>query len=281
MTDAVRPDEPPADQRGVVDDPPSEARFGAVDPDRLAAARRLVAEARRIVVLTGAGISTDSGIPDFRGPDGIWTRDPEAEKLATIGVYRRDPAVRRRAWQRRLDTAMWSRRPNAGHLALVDLERTGRLDLLVTQNVDGLHRAAGTDVERLVEVHGNVREVVCLSCGERTTMADAAARVDAGEDDPPCRACGGILKPAVVFFGENLDPADLRRAFGAAERCDLFLVVGSSLAVYPINEAATVARDAGARLVILNGEPTPFDRRADVVLRGSISDALPALVGDT
>lgn len=271
MPDADHLDDPPA--------VPPAPRFGAVDPDRLAAARRLVAEARHVVVLTGAGISTDSGIPDFRGPDGIWTRDPEAEKLATISVYRRDSAVRRRAWQRRLDTAMWSRRPNAGHLALVDLERAGRLELLVTQNVDGLHRAAGTDPDRLVEVHGNVREVVCLACGDRTTMAEAAARVDEGEDDPPCRACGGILKPAVVFFGENLDADDLRRAFRAAETCDLFLVVGSSLAVYPINETAAAAVDAGARLVILNGEPTPFDRRADVVLRGSISEALPALVG--
>jgi NAD-dependent deacetylase len=248
-------------------------------PVELAQGRYLLAAARRIVVLTGAGISTDSGIPDFRGPNGLWTKNPEAEKLATIGVYRSDPDARRRAWAKRLDTAMWQRRPNPGHLALVDLEAEGRLELVITQNVDGLHRAAGTDPDRLVEVHGNVREVVCLTCGDRTPMPDTAARVEAGEQDPPCVECGGILKPAVVFFGEGLDPDDLERAFAAAEACDLFLVVGSSLTVYPINETVTAAVAAGAQLVIVNGEPTPFDRAADVVLRGAISEVLPTIVG--
>ncbi|MEZ5143823.1 MAG: Sir2 family NAD-dependent protein deacetylase [Acidimicrobiales bacterium] len=198
-----------------------------------------------------------------------------------MDAYRSDPDIRRRAWRRRLDTAMWSRKPNPGHLALVDLERQGGLDLLVTQNVDGLHRAAGTDPERLVEVHGNVREVVCLSCRDRLPMAVVAVRVDAGEEDPPCLVCGGILKPAVVFFGESLDPVDLERAFAASERCDLFLVVGSSLTVYPINETAGTAVGAGARLVIVNAEPTPFDRFADVVLRGSISHVLPEIVASS
>lgn len=263
------PDEPAA---------PASPPPPAPDPALVAEARALVAASRRIAVLTGAGISTDSGIPDFRGPDGVWTRNPAAEKLANISAYRNDPDVRRAAWSRRLDTAMWRRRPNPGHLALVDLERSGRLELLITQNVDGLHRAAGTDVDRLVEVHGNVREVACLSCGTRWPMAEIAARVDAGEDDPPCEVCGGILKPAVVFFGENLDEGDLHRAFAAAEDCDLFLAVGSSLAVYPINETVPTAVTKGAALVIVNAEPTPFDQWADVVLRSSISETLPLLV---
>lgn len=272
---------PPGTGAGVdsLGEGPDPIGIDSVDADDLARARALVASARRIAVLTGAGISTDSGIPDFRGPNGLWTRNPEAEKLATIGVYRSDPDVRRRAWAKRLDTAMWRRRPNPGHLALVDLEAQGRLELVITQNVDGLHRSAGTDPDRLVEVHGNVREVECLSCGARTAMADTAARVEAGEADPSCLVCGGILKPAVVFFGEGLDPADLERAFAAAEACDLFLAVGTSLTVYPINETVPAAVAAGARLVIVNAEPTPFDRVADVVLRGSISAVLPSVVG--
>jgi len=246
----------------------------------LDAAQELLRQSRRVVVLTGAGISTDSGIPDFRGPEGLWTKDPEAEKLANISVYRRDPDVRKRAWRRRLESSMWSRRPNAGHQALVDLQRSGRLSLLITQNIDGLHRAAGTDPALLVEAHGNVREIVCLSCDRRFPTAEIAQRVDNGEEDPSCEVCDGILKPAVVFFGENLDPRDLERSFAASESCDLFVAVGTSLAVYPINETVTMAREAGARIVIINGEPTMFDRIADVVLRTSISVVLPALVED-
>lgn len=248
------------------------------DPGALTRARALVERSRRIVVLTGAGISTDSGIPDFRGPDGLWTRDPEAEKLATISVYRRDPQVRERAWARRLDTKIWRREPNAGHRALVDLEATGRLDLLVTQNVDGLHRTAGTSPERLVEIHGNVREITCLACGDRQPPDPVITRVEAGEADPPCERCGGILKPAVVFFGESLDGDDLERAFTAAEAADLVLAVGTSLQVYPIAELVPLALRAAVPVVIVNGEPTPFDHRADVVVQAGISAVLPALV---
>jgi NAD-dependent deacetylase len=247
--------------------------------DAVERARELVARSERVTVLTGAGISTDSGIPDFRGPNGVWTKNPEAEKLATIDVYLSDAEVRRRAWRRRLDTAMWARQPNPGHHALVDLERQGKLHLLITQNVDGLHLAAGTSPDLLVEVHGNAREVHCVSCGKRGSIHEVIVRVEAGEEDPDCRSCGGILKPAVVFFGEGLDPEDLDRAFTAAESCDLFLAVGTSLAVYPINETVSAALRRGASLVIVNAEPTPFDRYADVVVPGSISEVLPEIVG--
>ena len=160
----------------------------------LSAVRSWIEAARRLVVLTGAGISTESGIPDFRGPQGVWTRNPEAEKQSTIQHYVADPEVRRRAWQSRLDSPAWGAQPNAGHRALVALERRGKLDTLITQNIDGLHQAAGSSPERVVEVHGTMREVVCLACGERAPMERALARVRAGEEDPPCRTCGGILK---------------------------------------------------------------------------------------
>jgi NAD-dependent deacetylase len=238
----------------------------------------LIAGARRIVVLTGAGISTDSGIPDFRGPDGVWTKNPGAEKTATLAHYVSDPDVRRRAWRMRLESGMWAARPNEGHRALVALERAGRLHTLITQNVDGLHQVAGSDPRLVVEVHGTVHEVVCLACDDRAPMTRALDRVRAGEADPPCRRCGGILKSATVSFGQNLVEADLDRAFSAAEQCDLFLAVGTSLGVYPIAHAVSAALDAGAALVIVNNEPTPFDHQADAVVRASISEVLPRLV---
>lgn len=247
-------------------------------PEQLDEARALLASAGRVVVLTGAGISTDSGIPDFRGPDGLWTKNPEAEKLATIDHYLADPETRRRSWRWRMDSGLLGREPNAGHLALVDLEHAGHLDLLVTQNVDGLHHAAGNDPARIVEVHGTVRDAVCVSCRWRGPIGPVIDRVRAGEDDPPCERCGGILKTATVMFGEHLDPTDLERAFTAAEGCDVFVAVGTSLGVYPIAETVPLALRAGADLVIVNAEPTPFDPYAAVVLRGSISQVLPAMV---
>ena len=243
------------------------------------AARGLIDASRRIVVLTGAGISTESGIPDFRGPQGVWTRDPKAEKMATIQHYVADPEVRRRAWQSRLESPAWTAEPNAGHRALVFLERRGTLDTLITQNVDGLHVKAGSDPARIVEIHGTMREVVCLSCNERAPMERALARVRAGEADPACRSCGGILKSATISFGQALVREDLARAQRAAERCDLLLAVGTTLAVFPIAGVVPVAKEAGARLIILNAEPTAMDDLADVVLRGSIGQVLPRLVG--
>ncbi|HZF07039.1 MAG TPA: NAD-dependent deacylase [Patescibacteria group bacterium] len=234
--------------------------------------------ARRIVVLTGAGISTDSGIPDFRGPQGVWTRNPEAEKMATIQHYVADPEVRKRSWKSRLDSPALGAEPNAGHKALVALEQRGTLDTLITQNIDGLHQKAGSSPARVIEIHGTAREVVCLQCGERAPMERALARVRAGEADPPCRTCGGILKSATISFGQGLVQDDLRRAGDAAQRCDLMLAIGTKLSVYPIAGVVPVAKEAGARVVIVNAEPTEMDALADAVLRGSISALLPRLV---
>ncbi len=247
--------------------------------DAVAAARRLVASARRVVALTGAGISTDSGIPDFRGPEGLWTKDPGAERRATLDAYVRDPEVRRRAWRTRLEALAASAEPNAGHRALVSLERQGKLDTLVTQNVDGLHQRAGSDPERVVEVHGTVRDVVCLACGDRHPAAEALERVRSGEEDPACLRCGGLLKTATISFGQALVAADLVRAEQAARRCDLLLAVGTTLAVHPAAGLVPLASDHGATVVIVNAEPTPYDRVADVVVRTPIGEALPAIVG--
>jgi NAD-dependent deacetylase len=233
--------------------------------------------ARRVTVLTGAGISTDSGIPDYRGPNGLWTRDPAAEKLVTLSYYVADPEIRRRAWLMRRDTAP-DVRPNAGHAALVDLERQGRLRALLTQNVDGLHQAAGSSPDLVVELHGTVHAVECLACGDRTTMAEALARVAAGEPDPACRVCGGILKSATVSFGQALDPGVVAAAAEAATDCDVFLAVGTSLQVWPVAGLTEIAAAHGARIAIVNAEPTPFDDLADLVVREPIGTALPRLL---
>ncbi len=240
--------------------------------------RRWVADARRIVVLTGAGISTESGIPDFRGPNGLWTRDPEAEKLSDIRYYLADPGVRRQAWQKRLSNPAWTAQPNAGHRAIADLERRGKLHALITQNIDGLHQKAGNTDERVIEVHGTMREVLCWDCGWRAPMPPVLDRVRAGEEDPACVACGGILKSATILFGEGLSPGIMERATQAATEADLLIAIGSSLQVYPVAGVVPAAKSAGARLVILNAEPTPFDRIADAVLHQSIGQTLPILV---
>ncbi len=237
-----------------------------------------IRDSRNLLVLTGAGISTDSGIPDFRGPNGVWTKDPKAERLSNIRYYMADPEVRVQSWRQRLNHPAWSASPNSGHLALVELERKGHLQALVTQNIDGLHLIAGSAPAITVEIHGTMREVVCMSCGERAPMEGALARVRAGEDDPPCRGCGGILKSATISFGQNLVAGDLTRARAAAETCDFCLAVGSSLGVYPAAALPSIAQAAGARLVIINAEATPFDRDADEVFHEPIGAVLPALV---
>lgn len=238
----------------------------------------LLSAARRIVVLTGAGISTDSGIPDFRGPDGLWTKDPAAERASHIDTYLADAEVRRRSWRARRASPAWRAEPNAGHRALVELERTGRLACLLTQNIDGLHQMAGSDPGLVVEVHGTVRETGCLSCGVRTATESVLARVDAGDDDPRCERCGGILKSATISFGQQLRSDDLLRAEAAARGCDLLLAVGSTLSVYPIADVVPLAAAAGASIAIVNGSPTAMDDLADVVVRGSISEVLVAAV---
>lgn len=234
--------------------------------------------ARSVVALTGAGISTESGIPDFRGPQGLWTKDPKAEKLSNLHHYMNDPEVRVASWQARLVHPAWTAEPNAGHRALAELERKGRLDTLVTQNIDGLHQKAGSAPERVIEIHGTVREVVCMACGERAPMERALERVRAGEADPPCRSCGGILKSATISFGQSLVAEDLIRAEKAAADSDLFLALGTTLTVYPVAYLPQAALDAGARLIIVNAQPTPFDDVADAVLRGNLGDVLPRLV---
>ena len=248
-------------------------------PEPLGPARDLVAGARSVAVLTGAGISTDSGIPDFRGPNGLWTRDPEAEKRSTIQHYLAEPEVRRRAWQVRLESEMWEARPNAGHVALAELHHQGRLHTLVTQNIDGLHVASGVPESSVVEVHGTVHRYECVGCGARGPMDDALARVRAGEADPPCGLCGGILKSATVMFGQSLDPVALERAERAAVEADVLLAVGTSLSVYPVAGMVPIALRVGRPVVIVNAEPTPFDEHAAVV-RGSASEVLPRLIAE-
>ena len=249
-----------------------------LDEVAVEAARAQIRRACKVTVLTGAGISTDSGIPDFRGPQGVWTKDPDAEKVSDIRHYvaRRD--LRVRAWQGRLRWSDSTPQPNPGHLALVELERQGRLHALITQNVDGLHQAAGSDPGRVVEVHGTVRDVTCLDCGWRGPAEPTLERVRSGEEDPECTGCGGMLKSATISFGQSLVAADLERAMAAAAEADLFLAVGSTLSVYPIAGATDIALRAGATLVIVNAEPTGYDADAAVVVTGSISEALPRIV---
>lgn len=246
--------------------------------DDLLTATALVARSQRIVALTGAGISTESGIPDFRGPNGLWTKNPKAEKLSDIRYYMADPEVRRLAWQERLAHPAWSARPNAGHMALVELERSGRLHALITQNIDGLHQVAGNSPEKVVEVHGTIHQVMCMHCDWRGPMQATLDRVRAGEDDPPCRACGGILKSGTISFGQSLVPQVIDRAMRAAEEADLLLAIGSSLSVYPVAGVVPLAKSAGARIIILNAQPTPMDQLADLVLRSAIGEALPEMV---
>jgi NAD-dependent deacetylase len=238
-----------------------------------------VEAARRVVVLTGAGISTDSGIPDFRGPQGVWTRDPQAEKLSDIRYYIADPELRRKSWQIRLSHPALMAQPNSGHAAIVRLERRGKLHALITQNVDGLHQRAGNAAGRVIEVHGTIHQAMCLGCGWRGPMLPVLERVHAGEADPPCEACGGILKSDTISFGQALVPEVIARAMRSAAEADLFISIGTSLQVYPIAGAVPAAKSAGARVVIVNAEPTPFDDIADAVFSSPIAAILPRLLG--
>ena len=249
------------------------------EADILQQVRTWIAAAERVVALTGAGISTDSGIPDFRGPQGVWTRNPAAEKLSDIRHYVADREVRKASWQGRLDHPAWTARPNAGHRALAALEARGKLHALVTQNIDGLHLAAGHSRDKVIEVHGNVRAAVCLSCGWKGPMQAVLARVRAGEEDPPCEACSGILKSDTISFGQALVPEVIGRALAVAREADLLLAVGTTLQVYPVANAVPLAREAGARVVIVNAQPTQFDALADAVIRVPIAEALPAICG--
>ncbi|MEV6880519.1 Sir2 family NAD-dependent protein deacetylase [Streptomyces sp. NPDC051135] len=231
-----------------------------------------------VAILSGAGVSTDSGIPDYRGPNGLWRRDPEAEKLVTYEYYMGDPEIRRRSWRMRRDTAALHAEPNAAHRAVAELERRGVPVRVITQNVDGLHQRAGISARKALELHGSARACVCTACGARGPMADALARIDAGVDDPPCLECGGILKPATVMFGERLDPVVLGEAVAVSKACQVFVAVGTSLQVEPAAGLAGVAVGHGARLVVVNAEPTPYDDLAAEVVREPIGTALPGLL---
>ncbi|MFD8423095.1 NAD-dependent deacetylase [Streptomyces sp. NPDC059466] len=231
-----------------------------------------------VAILSGAGISTDSGIPDYRGPNGLWRKDPEAEKLVTYEYYMGDPEIRRRSWQMRRTNWALQAEPNAAHLAVAELERSGTPVRVITQNVDGLHQLAGMPARKVLELHGTARKFVCTTCQARGPMEDVLARVEAGEDDPPCLECGGILKSATVMFGERLDPVVLGEAAAVTKASQVFIAVGSSLQVHPAAGLAGVAADHGARLIIVNAEPTPYDDRAEQVVREPIGTALPELL---
>ena len=234
--------------------------------------------ASQVTVLSGAGISTESGIPDFRGPQGLWTRNPAAQAMFTLDNYLADPAVRELAWRNRLTHPAWEARPNAGHRALVALERSGRLRAIVTQNIDGLHQRAGNDPARVIEIHGTLFDVECLSCGRSTSMRDNLDRVESGEPDPACLVCGGIQKAATISFGQALKVDVLRAAQRAAQQCEVLLAVGTTLQVQPAAGLAEIAVAAGARLVIVNRDPTPYDDLASALLREPIGETLPRLV---
>lgn len=245
--------------------------------DTFEVAAGLMAAAGRITVLTGAGVSTESGIPDFRGPNGLWTTQPQTQRLFSLAAYRDDPQLRRESWRRRAEHPAWHARPNAAHHALVALQHQHRLLALLTQNIDGLHQRAGSDPALVVELHGTLAQTMCLSCDARGPMAQALRRVRAGELDPPCLVCGGVLKSATISFGQRLDPGVLRRAAAAAANCDLMLAAGTSLSVQPAAGLVGRAAAAGAIVVICNDAPTPYDPVAAAVVRGRLGEVLPRL----
>ena len=241
--------------------------------ERLAA---LIAGADHLVVVTGAGISTESGIPDFRSPGGIWNR----YRPIDYQTFLASDEGKREYWRRGRNTytVIRAARPNAAHLALTELERLGKLRLLITQNIDGLHTAAGASPERLVELHGTAHRVYCMACGTQVTRDEISSRLDAGEAIPACSRCGGTLRAATVAFGEPLPPAPWRLALAGARRSDLFLVIGSSLVVNPAAQLPLAAVDAGAYLAIVNRTPTPLDDRAPLLLRGAAGVIMPRVM---
>ncbi|MDR0416712.1 MAG: Sir2 family NAD-dependent protein deacetylase [Propionibacteriaceae bacterium] len=243
----------------------------------LARARALLAAAKAVVALTGAGISTGAGIPDFRGPEGEWTRNPLSERLSNLDDYLRDPAVRALAWQRRAYSPALTAQPTPAHRALAAFERTGRLRSVVTQNTDGLHLAAGHRANRVREMHGHMRRWRCEDCHADGPIQDMVDRVLAGEADPRCPECGGVTRATVILFGENLDAHLIGLAWDDAKAADLVVAIGSTLTVQPVASLVDVAKRHGAGLIILNAEATPYDRVADVVLRGDIQDVAPRL----
>lgn len=236
---------------------------------------------RRVLAVTGAGISTDSGVPDFRGPQGIWTTNPTAVRSVTRKDFLADRQVRCDFWQ--MCRGAYERAlpaPNSAHHALVDLEQAGRLIGIVTQNVDRLHQDAGSSPALVHEVHGTMATTSCLRCGLRVATAEVVARVREGEAEPLCLFCGGTIKPDTVFFGDHLDRAVFGRAVALAAMCDLVLAVGSSLCVEPAAGLCATAVETGADLVVVNAEETPYDGFATEIVREPIGTALPRLVAE-
>jgi len=237
----------------------------------------LIINAKRIVVFTGAGVSTESGIPDFRSPGGLWDRlDPED---FTYQKFISDPVSRQKHWQ-----LLWGGRlavevqPNPAHCAIAELDKLGKLDCVITQNVDNLHQKAGVPDDRVIELHGNMQWVVCLNCGRRYPVAQIKVRLEKGGEVPACEACHGILKPDVVLFGEQLPEGVFREATSRSYNCDLFIVIGSTLIVYPAAYMPIYATDAGARLVIINLSPTPLDHQAAVLIRAKAGEAMTRII---
>jgi NAD-dependent deacetylase len=258
--------------------------FPAPDPSAVDALARALRAAQRVVVFTGAGVSTESGIPDFRSPGGIWTRyDP---RDFTFERYVADPEVRARSWAMRREFFAAPVQPNPAHAAIARLEQAGRCLGVITQNIDGLHQQAGS--RSVLEVHGTAREVLCIGaapqfgtpegCGFRAPHTWAFERLDAGVEDPGCPRCGGLVKSATISFGQSLDAAVLQAAGRLAAAADLMLAVGSSLQVYPAADLPMTAVAAGAALAIVNDEATPLDPQASVVVKGRAGDVLPVAV---
>jgi NAD-dependent deacetylase len=248
-------------------------------------AKELLGNALVVTVLTGAGISTDSGIPDFRGPQGVWTKYPDAEKLATLDVYLKDEEIRKQAWQSRLHSPVWIAEPNNGHKALKILADTGKLYKLITQNIDGLHQASGIPESLILEIHATMKRAMCWKCKKRFDMKEVLERVKNNDPDPKCletyagAICQGILKSDTISFGQMLDSEVLASAEEAAIKSDLFIAAGTSLSVYPAANLVPIAHNAGARIIIINQQATAFDRLADCVINDSTTKILPELVG--
>lgn len=244
--------------------------------EQLADAVEFLQQAQRIVALTGAGISTESGIPDFRSPGSPWLEQPPVHYREFI----QNQEARQRYWQSRrgLSHQVLSAQPNAAHKALAALERKGRLFGIITQNFDGLHQDAGNDPANIIELHGTSRLAACTLCGTRSSMSDLQSRIDQGEIDPCCPACGGFLKSATILFGQKVPDHDLQRAKALAEACDLFLVIGSSLKVIPAATLPRIALRRNVPLIIINTQPTSLDRAADIVIHEQAGSVLPALL---
>jgi NAD-dependent deacetylase len=240
------------------------------DTERLA---QLIVQSKKVVVFTGAGISTESGIPDFRSPGGIWSKyDPED---FTIQKFLSGPAARKTIWKMSIEGGLLTEaKPNLAHYAIAELYQMGKLDCVITQNIDNLHQKAGVPGDRVFELHGNMECVVCLSCRNRFPMPEVLRKIKEGVEVPDCPDCKGILKPDAVFFGEPLPQETLQEAIRRAQDCDLFIVIGSTLVIYPAAYVPKYAREAGARLAIVNLTPTPFDHDAEVIIRGKAGEIM-------